>query len=215
MNWPWSKQPEKRESSFTDALVQQLLSTATGASLALPTTTGALETCAGLVARAFASAEVKGPPWAQRALSPACLSMIGRALIREGELVLAIDASDGELMLWPAADFDVYGAHDPATWTYRVNMAGPSFYVTRDRVASAGVCHFMYVRDPHRPWHGVGPVESAQLAGRLSAETVKALADEASGPRGNLLPIPGKDGEDDTVASLKADIRKLNGSRPW
>ena len=211
MNWPWSKQPEKRESSFTDALVQQILSTATGASLAVPSTTGALETCAGLVSRAFASAEVKGPMWAQAALSPACLSMIGRSLIRSGEIVLVIDASDGELMLWPAADFDVYGAHDPATWTYRVNMAGPSFYVTRDRVASAGVCHFQYARDPHRPWRGVGPLESAQLAGRLSAETVKALADESSGPRGSLLPIPGKDGEDPTVELLKGDIKKLNG----
>ena len=211
MNW-WPFRREKRESSFTDALVQQILSSATGASLALPTTTGALETAAGLVARAFAGAEVQGPPWAQRALSPACLSMIGRALIRQGELVLAIDAADGELTLWPVADHDVHGGFDPSTWTYRLNLAGPSYFVTRDPVQSAGVVHVMYSRDPARPWHGVGPIESAALAGRLSAETVKALADEASGPRGNLLPLPNKDGEDSTVTDLKADIKKLNGS---
>ena len=38
------------------------------------------------------------------------------------------------------------------------------------------------------------------------------MSDEASGPRGHLLPVPGKDGEDDTVTNLKGDIRKLNGA---
>ena len=207
--WPWKR--EKRESSFTDALVTQILSTATGASLALPTTTGALEACSGLVARAFAAAEVQGPPWAQAALTPACLGMIGRALIREGEIVLAIDAADGELRLWPAADHDVHGGFDPAGWTYRLSLAGPSYLATRDPVASAGVVHVMYARDPARPWHGVGPIESAALAGRLSAETLKALADEASGPRGHLLAVPNTDGNDPTVTALKGDIKKLNG----
>ena len=211
MKWPWSSKPEKRESSFTDALVTQILSTATGASLALPSTTGALETCAGLVGRAFAGAEVKGPTWAQRALNPACLSMIGRSLIRQGEIVLAIDVAGEELVLWPVADHDVHGGYDPTTWTYRLNLAAPSYLATRDPVMSSGVVHIMYSRDPARPWHGVGPIESAALAGRLSAETVKMLADEASGPRGQLLPVPNTDGADSTVTALKSDIRKLNG----
>ena len=209
--WPFNKR-EKRESSFTDTLVAQILSSATGASLALPTATGALESASGLVARAFAGAEVQGPPWAQRALSPACLSLIGRALLRHGELLLAIDAVDGELSLWPVADHNVHGGFDPTGWTYRLNLAGPSFFVTRDPVAAAGVCHFMYSRDPARPWHGVGPIESAALTGRLSAETLKALADESSGPRGHLLPVPNTDGQDATVSALKGDIKKLNGA---
>ena len=50
----------------------------------------------------------------------------------------------------------------------------------------------------------------AALAGTLSAETVKQLSDEASGPVGRLLGIP-KDGEDDTVDSLKTDIRDARG----
>ena len=105
MRW-WPFKREKRESSYTDTLVQQILSTATGASLALPTATGALETCAGVVARSFAAAEVQGPAWAQRALTPALLAMIGRALIREGEVLFAIDAAADGLMLWPSADHD-------------------------------------------------------------------------------------------------------------
>ena len=155
-------------------------------------------------------AEVRGPAWAVQALTPSCLALIGRSLIRSGELVLAIDAADGELKLWPAADHDVTGGYDPASWIYRLNLAGPSYLATRT-VSAEGVCHFQYMQDPARPWHGVGPIQSAALAGRLSAEVVKALADEASGPRGHLLPVPGKDGQDETVTQLKTDLRTMNG----
>ena len=74
-----------------------------------------------------------------------------------------------------------------------------------------GVIHLQYAVDPETPWRGYGPLQVAQLAGRLSAETVAALADESSGPRGSFLPIPRTDGEDPTVANLKTDIRKLKG----
>ena len=158
---------------------------------------------AGLVARAFAAAEVEGPAWAQRALSPACLALIGRALIRQGEVVFAIDGDTEGLMLWPAADHDVHGGYDPKSWTYRLNLSGPSFMATRDAVAAAGVVHVQYMQDPARPWHGVGPIQSAQLAGRLSAETMKALSDEASGPRGHLLPVPNTDGADSPLPSSR------------
>ena len=94
--------------------------------------------------------------------------MIGRALIRQGEIVFAIDADSEGLALWPAADHDVNGGFDPRTWTYRLNLAGPSFLATRDPVAAAGVVHLMYSRDPARPWVGIGPIQSAALAGRLS-----------------------------------------------
>ena len=59
MRWPWSKR-EKRESSFTDALVTQILATATGASLAKPTTIAALECAADLYVRGFAAAKIQG-----------------------------------------------------------------------------------------------------------------------------------------------------------
>ena len=211
MMWPFGKR-EKRESSFTDALLTQILGNATGASLALPTATGALETCSGLIARAFAVAEVQGPEWARAALTPACLAMIGRALIRQGEIVLVIDGDGGGLQLFPVSDHDVQGGVDPAGWLYRVTMPGPSILATRDGVSAAGVIHVRYSQDPGRPWRGISPLQSAALAGRLSAETAKALADEASGPRGALLPMPGKDGEDDTVTAFKADLRNLNGA---
>ena len=51
----------------------------------------------------------------------------------------------------------------------------------------------------------------ATEAGRLSAETVSALADEASGPRGSFLPLPA-DGDDPTLAAMRSDVRGASGS---
>ena len=70
--------------------------------------------------------------------------------------------------------------------------------------------HLMYSADPERPWRGYGPLQVAQLGGRLSSETVAALADESSGPRGQLLPLPVA-GDDPTVAALQTDLKRLAG----
>ena len=58
---------------------------------------------------------------------------------------------------------------------------------------------------------GIGPLQAAHLAGRLSAEVSTALADELSGPRGALLPLPNLDGTDPTIDLLKEDIKALGG----
>ena len=81
---------------------------------------------------------------------------------------------------------------------------------THNHVPAAGVLHFKYAVDPARPWRGNGPIQVAALAGRLSAETVRALADESSGPVGRLLGIPA-DGDDAMVAGLKSDIASARG----
>ena len=70
--------------------------------------------------------------------------------------------------------------------------------------------HFRYAVDASTPWRGNGPIAVANLAGRLSAETVNALANESSGPVGRLLGIP-VDGEDATVQALKSDIASAKG----
>ena len=72
--------------------------------------------------------------------------------------------------------------------------------------------HIRLQADPEQPWRGVAPLASAAIAGRLSAETMQALADEASGPRGSLLPTP-VDGNDPTIATLKADIQERFAAR--
>ena len=214
MSWrdwrPWARQTEVRESSYTDLLVARALERAGGAAIAAPTATGALESAAGLVARCFAVASVEGAERFPGAVTPAVLSTIGRALVRSGELVAAVEVHmAGRVRLRPASDWDVTGDFDPETWRYRVNLAAPSVTVTR-MLPAASVIHARYQVDPARPWHGIGPLESAALAGRLSAETVTALGDEMSGPRGGLLPTPG-DGQDPTMTALRGDIRTLRG----
>lgn len=211
MRWPWQRREVRQgSSSYTDALIRALVSETAGDSRASVFATAALEACTGLVGRAFAAAEIDAPEMFRPALSPGCLAMIGRALIRRGEIVLLIRVENGELQLLPVAGHDVTGSPDPATWIYRVTVNGPSSQGVYEAVAGDTVLHFTYARDPERPWQGIGPLTVAQLSGKLSASTVAALADEAGGPRGAVLPIP-SDGDDPTIEGLKADIRTLGG----
>ena len=211
MRWPFARRETRADSSFTDALIASITSHASGETTAFPTATAALEACAGFVGRAFAAAEVATDARTLEVLTPAVLSMIGRALIRRGEIVLLIRVENGRLRLLPAASHDVSGGPDPETWRYRVTVGGPERTITYDRVDGASILHITYARDPEQPWRGLGPLQVAQLAGRLSAETVAALADEASGPRGAFLPVP-VDGNDPTIATIKTDIRKARGN---
>ncbi len=201
---------ETRDSSYTDALVAAITANASGETTAFPTATAALEACAGLVARAFAGASVSASAAVEDVLTPAFLEMVGRSLIRKGELVVYITTRNGELLLLPAESHDVDGDPDPASWTYRLTIGGPSRSHTLDSVSAASVLHFKYGTDPEKPWRGLGPLQVAQLGGRLSAELASALADEASGPRGSLLPVP-IEGGDGTLAQLRADLGKLKG----
>ena len=207
--WPFQRRETRADSSYTDALVAAITANASGQTTAFPTATAALEACAGLIGRAFASASIQGAPdHVTEAVTPALLNLAGRSLIRRGEILFAIDVSDGGLYLRPVSSHDIHG--DYSRWDYRLNLAGPSEQITRDRVPAEGVCHVMYSADPETPWRGVGPLGVAQLAGRLSAETTAALADEASGPRGSFLPLPRTDGADDTITALNPDFSPKN-----
>ena len=208
--WPFGSNLETRDDSYTDVLIASLVSRAQGKSLAVPSATAALEACSGTVGRGFAAAEVTGPDSLVRALTPGVLEMIGRSLIRAGELVLLIDASGGSLRLLPAESHDVSGGPFPEEWEYRLTLGGPSRTATYDFVPAQSVLHFRYAADPATPWRGNGPIQVAALAGRLSAETARALAEESSGPVGRLLAIP-VDGGDSTVSGLKSDISNARG----
>ena len=206
---PRAKPVETRADTYTDTLVGLLVAQA-GGSTVKATATAALEAAAGLVGRAFAAAEVVAPEPVRSALCPLTRSLIGRALIRSGEALLWADMSNRGLAFRAVADHDVTGSYNPDTWQYRLNLRGPSETAMK-LVPGRQVLHPRYQIDPERPWRGVGPIESAAIAGRLSAELANALADETSGTRGALLPIP-VDGEDPTVTKLKADLKVLRGN---
>ena len=210
MRWPWTKPETRADSSYTDALISAITANASGQTTAFPTATAALEAAAGVVSRAFAAAEVRAPDAMLGALNPACLSMIARSLIRRGEVVFLIRVDGGRVRLWPAASHDIAGGPDPDSWVYTLTIGGPERTLTYADVPAQGVIHLVYAADPERPWKGYGPLQVAQLGGRLSSETVAALADESSGPRGSLLPLPVA-GDDPTVQVLQADLKKLKG----
>ena len=208
--WPFGHKLETRDDSYTDTLIGLLVNKAQGRTLAIPSATAALESCAGLTGRGFASAEVSGPETLTRALTPGLLEMVGRSLIRAGEIVFLIDTEAGRLRLIPAQTHDVSGGPFPAAWEYTVTLGGPSKTVTYEFVPAASVLHFRYAPDAATPWRGNSPISIANLAGKLSAETARALGEESSGPVGRLLGLP-VDGASDTVSGLAADILNARG----
>ena len=206
----WFQRTEKRETSYTDEIVASILSRAGNISSATPGATGAVESVSGLVARAFSAAEISGPDQYVKPLTPSLLSMLGRALIRKGEIVFVIDTDGESLSLYPASSWTISGGYDPRSWLYGLDIAGPSQTVTRKNVSGENLLHFRYSSEPDRPWRGVGPLGFATEAARLSGEISRALADESAGPRGHVLPVP-KDGRSETLEELRGDLKKLSG----
>ena len=214
MRWPWSK-IEKRESGgdFADAVVRLIEAQASGKA-ADASSTAAVEASAGLLSRAFSSAEVQGTPWVQETVSPTFLGQVGRDLIRKGASLHAIRmGADGAVRLIPCSSWHFEGSHDPRSWTVRATAYGPSTSTTWNLPASA-VVFVRWGSTPGQPYVGAGPLSWAHTTARLQSETERSLADEAGGPLAQLLAIPsdgGDGGDADPLAALKADIRSARG----
>ena len=209
-----SLRPEKRESggTFTDAVVRLLEAQAAG-HLAGTGSTAAVEAASGALSRAFASAEVSGPPWARAAVSPGFLGQVGRDLVRRGQSLHLIQVDGGRVSLLPAASWHFEGDAHPASWSVRATVYGPSSSVTR-YLPYSGVVLSTWGATPGQPYTGTGPLDWAATTARLGAEIERSLADEAGGPLAQLLPVPqdgGTDDEDDPLRGLKADIRAARG----
>ena len=211
MKLPWSRKLETRAgTTFTDAQLAALTAKADGNGLVTHTAVGALEACAGVIGRGFASAEVGGRSVVAEALNPDVLEMVGRSLIRRGEILLYVDTTGDRLLLLPATSYDIQGGPNPSTWEYNLMLNGPSGTISYTGVGADSVIHIKYAVDPVEPWRGNAPMDVARLSGRLSAETVNALADESSTPVGQLMGLP-VDGDDPTVTLLKSDMKTSKG----
>lgn len=217
MRWPWSR-PREYRASYTDLVIQAAQAAAAGPAARHALQTGALEACAGQWARALAAALVTPATVATAAVTPDTLADIGRRLIRTGDSLHVIDVGPAGVRLLPASQWEVRGGPDPASWWYRVSLAGPDGTATRP-VPAAGVVHLRWATAAHAPWRGIGPIQWAIQTGRLSGELEAALADEAAGPRGHVLPAPegqreatdDDDDDDDPLAAIRADLVKLKG----
>ncbi len=205
-------------SGYTDALLSLLTAQASGsASKADVNIGGALELAAGVIGRAFASAQVDADSQSVRdSLTPSVLAHIGRALIRAGECVFAIQVADGVLVLLPASSWDISGGVLPASWEYRLSIGAPNG-TAETTLPYDGVVHVRYAYSPERAWVGLSPLEIARQAGRLDAEINEALADESGMPRGGILPMASMpedtddDDSDDDLTDFERELGKLRG----
>ena len=97
-------------------------------------------------------------------------------------------------------------------WQYTVKVAGPNGkdYSFRN-VSSSKVAHLRYCVDKKKPWRGSPPLQKAGYAAKLLANLERSLGWEANTRVGYLLPIP-KDGEDETIEKLTAQLKNLCGN---
>ena len=209
MNWKffWDQTKLETRASATDLAVDTLIARASGTASDIMAV-AAVETAAGLWGRAFASAKVEPDGNRQTAgITPSVLEMIGRQLIRRGEVVFQIVVSAGAVRLIPAASFSVMGG--PEGWTYEIHVSGPTQSFTRILDQSA-VLHFRYAMDPKEPWRGRSPISMASVSADLLSFLEKRLAEEASGVAGQVIPTPTETGG--TVdAGLETKIAGLRG----
>ena len=221
MRWPWKRPIVEHRSSLTDAVVSAILQSASGGGVRPALATAALETVATLYASALSACAVSGPSSVTRALDATWRAATASELIRRGQCVYIIGADpvDG-LSLAPAASWDVHGGALPASWVYRVQLAGPSGTAWETRV-SGEVLHLRWLSDPASPWAGVSPLQRAVDTASLSGWLDKRLAEEASGPVGAFLPVAKYDANpdadldaddaDDPLAALRRDIGGSEG----
>lgn len=197
--------------SYTDAVVQAILSRAGGASLAIPAAAASVEMASGFVHRAFAAAEVQNTtPTVEAALDPSCRGLIGRTMLRTGEALFVIRVNAGRIQLIPGESSTVTGDPDPDSWLYEITCGGPSGTFTYSGLSPDQVLHFRFAFDPSRPWEGVGPLQAGTLGGKLAANLAGSLSNESATPVGYLLPLP-KDGQDASLTDLRADLGKADG----
>ena len=200
---------EKRQASYTDAIVQALLAQATGTDAA-PRSVAPVEVAAGFWSRAFSSARLLPDNDVTRALTPLVMGMIGRALVRDGELCLLIevDARAG-VQITPASGWDIYGPYDRRLWKYRLTLQGPSKDSTRKgRFEGAEVIHAMYAVNYQNPFEGISPLTHAALTGTLQRNIEQRLKEEYGGPVGSIIPVPDTV---ENVTALAADVKGLAG----
>lgn len=212
-------QPRRETRSYESVIVSALESAAAGKTTATAAATAALEVAARQYAAGFAAADVTPAGARTAALTPSMLADAARDLIRGGESLHVIDVDPaGRVRLLRCHQWHVEGGADPDGWIYQCYLTGPSRSSAWLRPA-AGVLHLRYATSAHRQWAGVGPLQWARETGRLTGEVAAALADEAAGPRGQLLTVPDQSGatedEDgetvDPLAKLGADVRALRG----
>lgn len=217
MRWPWKRKETRSSGSYSDAVLRLLDAEMTGLA-ATPTSTAAAEAAAGMLARAFTSAEVQGPAWAEEAITPAWLSQVARDVLLRGEHLSAIRFSSGRVVLVPAAQWSWEGGTiDESTWQVRCTAYGPSSSETW-LLPQSGVVFASWGSSPGTRYIGSSPLRWASTTSNLHASAEKTLGEETGGAQvAQIIPLPtdggAQDGdtENDRLHHLRQDIKAAKG----
>ena len=198
---------------YTDQLTRLLVHQVSTVTETDPLRTASVETAAGIWGRSFASVKVE-PDTAAAVLTPSIMNLIGRELIRTGEILFRVSVTDGKRMLTPASHWDVQGNPEPSTWRFKVQLAGPDSE-TDVMLTWPEVVFLRWATNAVRRWEGLSPLQVADATGALSGSLERSLANEAKTPHGFLLPVPAADevteDETDPLADMKKDLAGLDG----
>ena len=209
MDWRFWKQETENRATYADTLVEAVLSAAQGNLTAKAQQSAAVEFGVGLLERCFAMAEIEPESLSRNAITALALSRMTRQLMLTGNSVNAIDTASGELLLLPAANYDIQGGVRESSWRYRVELSGPSRLTSR-RLPSAGVVHIRMGSSVQEPWRGCSPLINAGLSASMLGRLERRLAQEVDARVGHLLMLPDGTSEEQ-VTALRRDLASLQG----
>ena len=145
--------------------------------------------CVGLWERGLSAATVEP---ASAPLMPVrdarLLAVMGRSLALTGNFVGVIRVADGVVALIPASAYDLTGGASPASWVYRLDLAGPSTSHTESMPGDA-VLHVRIGADARQPWRGRSPLQSSPKTTALASRIEASLTAEATLPVGRIAVI--------------------------
>ena len=213
--WPFGKrraeQPAgEQRAGYTDQIIQEL-QRRTATLSADPERTAAAQIAGGLWGRCLAVASVTPAAPITKVLTPSVLYSTGRDLCLRGQALWWF-TTDGNMAprLWHVGEFDISGGYDPATWTYRATIEGPTRRLVRTLTADE-VVHVRIGEDAAAPWRGVSPLAAAADTAGTLAGIENGLRQEAGAVTGYVIPGPLEGLDDAAFAELKRDLQKIAG----
>ena len=203
MRWPWQK-PERRFTSVITEALEAAVASTTGAS-----SSAALESAGGYLARELAAARVQGPVWVQRAVTREWRALVARDSVRYGESVSAIRLDDaGRATLVPLALPDWHGAGiDERDWFVQGTIWSPSSSLTR-WFPRAEVVVSRWALSAVERYRGRSPSALAGDTAKLARNAEARLSEEAAKHVAQLLVLPeGVDPTSDESNALRSALK--------
>ena len=180
-----------------NAILQQYSNVITDA-----TETAAVETAAGIIGRAFASATIN----TNAGITRRNLFDIGRSLVRNGEYV-GLNFTSG---LTEAQIQQIYGMYDRNEFVYDIRVNTPTEQ-QQGEYRGDEVVHIVYTHTDLTPYRGTAAHKIANLTSMMLFNLQSALKYELNTPQGFILPIPTRDGGSSTLDNLRNTIAQMKG----